>query len=398
MSHYGDELSLSRLKKFMEEQNLLGTFTDNVNATYKKKIDPFETLVCWLFLISSPKYSLDPVVFPIEIKDLKKSGKISISENNLLDSISNNLLRKVKRKIYFTGGVRVDDAANMLSLPENITRIVLQSMNLKKIDKYWYGLKANNGELITSKVPLRVAGLKMLSIVPEIDFDIFCDGLRRHVNRFYSSIAPSNVILSTLPVLGFDVNSQQKVYATIRVETVLSKSEEIFISSVNKKHGIVSFMEVAEEFFDVGLSLPAVSVVLRRSPIIEKIEDGLYKIRGVEHSWQQLDDAKKRQKRFDQDEEIAHGLDGIIRLRVTINTYAYLTGVIMTSSIKSLAGSWPIISNGEKIGDMKYEESYLWGLLKVFKKLDIQRGERVELAFNTWNRILSVEKVKNENS
>jgi hypothetical protein len=58
-----------------------------------------------------------------------------------------------------------------------------------------------------------------------------------------------------------------------------------------------------------------------------------------------------------------------------------------------MAGSWSVIHNNESFGDAKMDETYLWGLPKLFKKLDVQMGDRIELAFNTWDRTLSVEKV-----
>jgi hypothetical protein len=70
-----------------------------------------------------------------------------------------------------------------------------------------------------------------------------------------------------------------------------------------------------------------------------------------------------------------------------------LTGVIGSYGIKGMTGSWSMIYHDESFGEAKMDESYLWGLPKIFKKLGIQIGDRIELAFNTWNRTLSVEKV-----
>jgi len=63
-----------------------------------------------------------------------------------------------------------------------------------------------------------------------------------------------------------------------------------------------------------------------------------------------------------------------------------------------LPGSWSIVCAGESYGDAKIEEFYLWGLAKVFKKLNVQMGERIEMGFNTWNRTLSVEKANHGNT
>jgi hypothetical protein len=114
--------------------------------------------------------------------------------------------------------------------------------------------------------------------------------------------------------------------------------------------------------------LPAVSATLKRSPIVEKADDGLYKLRGTDVTWQQIEDAKKRQRRFSQDDEVTHGLDAVIKIKFTVNSYAYLTGVVGAYSIKELSGSWSIIHNGKSFGEAKIDEGYLWGLASSCRK------------------------------
>ena len=273
------------------------------------------------------------------------------------------------------------------------TELVLRKFNLKKIDEYWYSFKTYDAESETSKIPLWTAGMKMLAVKTDINLDTFYDGLRRYANRFYPSIAPINVVSHALKLLGFEINDQQIVSTEQSCKNILSQSEKSLVLAISKNDGVASFLEIAEEFFLRKLSLPSVSKTLKSSPIAEKVEEGFYKIRGTEISWQQIDIAKKRQKRYSQDEEISHGLDGIVRVRITINNYAYLTGVVGSHSIKGMTGSWSVIYNNEFFGDARMDETYLWGLPKLFKKLDMQMGDRIELAFNTWDRTLSVGKV-----
>jgi hypothetical protein len=127
------------------------------------------------------------------------------------------------------------------------------------------------------------------------------------------------------------------------------------------------------------------------------VNDGFHKLRGADISWQHIDDAKNRQKRFSQDDAVTHGLDGVVRLKFTVNSYAFLTGVIGANSVKELWGSWSVVHEGKPYSEAKLDEVYLWGLAKLFKKLDVKMGERMELAFNTWDRTLSVRRIGNEN-
>lgn len=392
---YGENISLEKFKGQLRKENLLGEFSPSLMSNRIPIIDPFETLICWLNLLSDSKHTQPPVEFPVDIKTLINSDSLTIKDSEKLRNILPRLIRKIKRKVHFTGGIDIKEASKILSEDEGATELVLRKINLMKIDEYWYSLKTYDTESDTSKIPLWTAGMKMLAVKTDINLDTFYDGLRRYANRFYPSIAPINVVSHALKLLGFEINDQQIVSTEQSHKNILSQSEKSLVLAISNNDGVASFLEIAEEFFLQNLSLPAVSVTLKRSPIAEKVEEGFYKLRGTEISWQQIDAAKRRQKRYSQDEKISHGLDGIVRIRLTVNIYAYLAGVVGSYGIKGMTGSWSVIYNNESFGEAKMDETYLWGLPKIFKKLDVRLGDRIELAFNTWNRTLSVEKVSN---
>jgi len=393
----GDELSLSSFEIILVKQGILGQLSETITTKYIEKIDLLETLICWLKLLSDKRYRFPPREFSVDIFDLVQSKNISIKDHVALMQISKKEQRKIKRKVLFTGGITIKEAVKIISKDERITVSLLKNLNLQKVDKEWFSFKNLDENSDNNKIPLRIAGLKMLAINPEIEISEFHDGLRRHASRLYTSIAPIHVISHALPILGFEINNS-KVTTHLSKKGILSQSENALISAISKNEGVASFLEIAEEFFLWNRSLPSVSKALKQSPIVKKIDEGLYKLRGSDISWQQIEDAKKRQKRFSQDNEVSHGLDGVVRMKFTVSKYAYLSGVVGAYNIKEMSGSWSVVHDGKVFGEAKIDYVYLWGLAKLFKKLDIKMGERIELALNTWNRTLSVRKVNHENS
>ena len=394
---YGDGLSLSSLKALLKKEGVLGQFSEHIATEHIKNLDLLETMICWLNLISNKKYTMQPIKFSVDISDLAKSGRISIRDHATLMNISKKDKRKIKRKVLFTGGITVKEASKILSKDERITVLILKNLNLQKIDDEWFTFKSLTDDQDNSKIPLRIAGLKMLAVNPVMTIDSFHDGLRRHASRFYAGVAPVYVMEYVLPMLGFEVR-ESKVSTPLSTEGALSKSEQCVISAIKKNGGVASFLEIAEEFFLNSLSLPAVSVTLKRSPIAEKANEGFHKLRGIDISWQQIEDAQKRQKRFAQDEEVTHGLDGVVRMQFTVNSYAFLTGVVGAYSVKEMAGSWSLVYKDKSYGEVKIDESYLWSLAKIFKELNVKMGDRMELGFNTWNRCVSIERIENGSS
>jgi hypothetical protein len=396
-SEYGDSLSLHSLKTILETEGVLGQFSETLKSNHIKNLDLLETLICWLSLISNKKYTLQPIEFSVDISELIKSGKISIRDHATLMSISKKERRKIKRKLMFTGGITIKEASKILSKDERVAFLVLKNLSLQKIDDQWFTFKSLADDKDNSKIPLRVAGLKMLAVNPMMNSDTFHDGLRRHASRFYAGMAPMHVVEHVLPKLGFEIKDS-KVSTQLSVKGILSRSEKCLISAIKKNGEVASFLEIAEEFFLQNLSLPAVSVTLKRSPIAERVNEGFHKLRGTEISWQHIEDAKRRQKRFAQDDKITHGLDGVVRMKFTVNSYAFLTGVVGAYSVKELAGSWSVIHKDKSYGEAKIDEVYMWGLAKLFKELGVKMGDRMELGFNTWNRSLSVERIEHGSS
>ena len=375
-STHGEELSLPSFEGILIQEGFLGKFSEPLAKGHIKNLDLLETLVCWLHLLSDKRYSLQPMEFSIDISNLVRSGRMSIKDRATLLSISSKARRQIKRKVLFTGGITIKEATKILSVDERVAVFILESLNLKKVDKEWFSFNNLDDDKDNSKIPLRIAGLKMLAIIPELEIGVFHEGLRKHSSRFYSNIAPVHVVSHVLPMLGFNINGA-RVSTRLPTKGVLSQSENTLISAISKNQGVASFLEIAEEFFLQRLSLPAVSVTLKRSPIAEKADEGLYNLRGMGITWQQVEDAKKRQKRFSQDSEVTYGLDGVVRMKLTVSSYAFLTGVVGSYGIRELSGSWPVIHDGESFGEAKIDDVYLWGLAKLFKKLDIKMGERI---------------------
>lgn len=271
----GEELSLSGFKEILMQKGFLGKFSEPLAKEHIKNLDLLETLICWLNLLSDKRYSLQPIEFSVDISNLVRSGKMSIKDRTTLLNVSPKSRRQIKRKILFTGGITIKEATKILSVDERVAVLALESLNMKKIDKDWFSFKDLDDDKNNSKIPLRIAGLKMLAIFPELEIGVFHEGLRKHSGRFYTNIAPVHVISHVLPMLGFNINST-KVSTHLPTKGVLSQSERALISAINKNQGVASFLEIAEEFFLQRLSLPAVSVTLKRSPIAEKADEGLY--------------------------------------------------------------------------------------------------------------------------
>ena len=396
LSNLNSDFSIDLFENRLNKKKLLGIINTQSKFSYVGEINTLETIFCWLTIISDRKYSnkwrqyYGEIGFVIDIATFKQAKQLSVKNISIIDSISSLKKREIFRRVASTGGIRLIDAKNILAINEEMAFILLENLNLVQVIEKWFSFRSM--DLPKMRLPLRTAGLKMLTVINEMDFDVFYDGLMRYSNRSSETIAPPIVVSYLLRNIGFVINNQ-KISTSLSTSGVLSKSEICYRDAIQKNGNVASYLEIAEEFFAQGLSLPSVAAVTRRCPIVEKLENGLYKIRGIGVSWSEIDAAHKRQKKFSQDEEISYGLDGIVRVKITITSYAFLSGVINSYRIKDLSGKWLVMIEHESFGNAKMDDMYLWGLTWIFGKLKVQIGDRVELAFNTWNRKLSIRKV-----
>jgi len=228
----------------------------------------------------------------------------------------------------------------------------------------------------------------MIQSCGPLEFDSFCDGLRRYISRHFDAIAPPEVILHMLLLIGFKVeNNIVSFTGEQRVE--LGRSDKAILELLDKKGPVLSYQEIVEHILSKGFSFPtATSRIMPGSPIIEKIEQGIYKLRGYNETWHDIESVKARQEEFTRSAEISYGLDGIIRYRVNVGVWE-IGGVLSVSrscqQLPDLGEGWPVYVADKKVGVATRDDSLIWGLSPAFNEIGIKLGDRVELAFITWN-------------
>jgi len=276
------------------------------------------------------------------------------------------------------------EASEILDVTPQQAADVLRHLGFKEVMLDWFTIASGD---FTTRWPVLKAGLAMMEVCGHLEFNLFCDGLRRYISRFYEAIAPPKVIKAHLEVLGFELEDDY-VYWPETPTGYLADSDMCFIEAVEKYGTIVTFQEILETFQSNGFSIAsATSRVLPQSPIVERVEFGLYKLRGQSHNWEDIENARNRQETIDYDPEVVYGIDGIIRYRITIGSWA-LNGVISISSsqqpLPDLGDGWNIIVDNKSCGTAKGDDYLIWGLGGAFNTLDVQIGDRVELAFDAW--------------
>lgn len=376
----GDQLSLKSWKLLLQNRNLIDS------RQIRENINPFDAL-CAL-LRSSEKVKYPPTLRIDEglTHILNSPGDLSLGLINAVEAMPSEAKRQVRRRISYVGGIHIAEASDILNVAPQQSADILKHLGFKEIMPDWYTIASGD---FTPRWPILKAGLAMMEVCGPLEFNLFCDGIRRYISRFYDAIAPPDVMKAHLEVLGFEVEDGYVCWHETP-SGYLADSDKCFIEVINKYGPIVTFQEVVEVFQEKGFSIAtATARVLPQSPIVEKVEFGLYKLRGQNHSWDNIEIAKNRQEPIDYNPEVTYGIDGIVRYRVTIGSWA-LNGALSISSsqqpLPDLGNGWDIVIENKSYGTAKRDDYLIWGLGSAFNALEVQIGDRVELAFDAWEK------------
>ncbi len=319
-----------------------------------------------------------PEILVTALKD-KESNPIYVL--NYLSSDTKENIRQIKRIVNYTGGIHVLNAKEVLGCKTEEVEGILKSQDMIQIIPEWFSYSEKSD--LDRSTSLYRAGLIMIQSCGPLSFDSFCDGLRRSISRFYKEIAPPEVIKHVLKNFGFKMENDLISYDG-KEKVELSDSDIALIRLVKEKGNLISFQDIVDYYLAAGFSFAtAVSRVMPASPILEKVEQGLYKFRGSEVTLQDLETARSKQDEVSQDSEVIFGSDRIVRYRVNVGTWA-LGGVLSISrtlpSLPDFSEGWPVFVGQEQTGTASKDELLIWGLNATFKKLGVKVGDRVELA------------------
>ena len=156
---------------------------------------------------------------------------------------------------------------------------------------------------------------------------------------------------------------------------------------------VLHHSELAHAFIESELSFPTLHASLNSSPLFDKIELGLYKLRGDVVTYQDIERAKAAGEKQPLRPEVEYDTAGNIIVSVTLSAIAVGSGTILCERFPDLSGaSWEYYINGERAGELNAVENEFRRLKKPFELLDCQPGERLKFVFNTWERTVTIEK------
>ena len=176
------------------------------------------------------------------------------------------------------------------------------------------------------------------------------------------------------------------------VNETLSESETIIMECLKRNGPVVHHAELASEFIRSPLSFAALHPTLQRSPIFEKIDSGLYKLRGAPVTSEHIQRAEAAAEAIPLNLSVQYDRRGFIIIGATLGILAIGTGAFVSEQLPNLAGSWRCLVHEQQVGTLEATPNEFRHLRKALDLLDCHIGDRIVFTFNTWTRSVTVEK------
>ena len=323
------------------------------------------------------------------------------------DILPDAVKRLINRHAKFSGGVHVKWLSQENNRKLEEVKDILQGLGYRALSKDWFAPH----QISYSDVFHRCLR-QMFQYCGPLGIDDICAGIRHGVSRSGFSepehlvskgtvqsrsvfpVPPPDVMDEILRIGGYQFDNELYYWDSVYDEK-LNTAENIIMNCLEQIGPVLHHSELVHAFIERELSLPALSAALNSSPLFDKVESGLYKLRGKEVTYQDIERAKAAGKPQSLRPEIEYDTEGNIIVRVTLSAIAVGSGTILCERFPDLSGAnWECYVNGEEAGELNAVENEFRRLRKPFELLNCQPGDRVKFTFNTWERTVEIEKVE----
>ena len=323
------------------------------------------------------------------------------------DTLPNEIRRLINRHTKFSGGAYTTWLSQEMEMELEEVIDILQGLGYRVLSKGWF---IPNPSQISYSDAFHRCLRKMFQYCGRLGIDDICAGIRHAVSRSgYSEpeylankgtvqsrsvfpVPPPDVVAEILRVSGYQCDDELYSW-TDSYDEKLSKGETIIMNCIEQTGPVLHHTELIQAFIESDLSVPSLHATLKRTPLFHTIEFGLYKLRGQEVTYQDIERAKAAGRPQSLRPEIEYDIEGNIIVSVTLSAIAVGSGTILCERFPDLSGAdWKCYVNGKRMGELSAVENEFRRLKKPFELLNCQPGERVKLTFNTWERTVEIEK------
>lgn len=311
---------------------------------------------------------------------------------HLCETLPIEVKKHINRHAKHSGGVNAKWLAQEIEIELEDTKDILQRLGYRLLSQNWFILRDPRDLHRISKHDVFHHGLrKMFQYCGPMSIDNVCSGLRHVLSKTEFPVPPPDVMNEIVRIHDYKCNGES-YYWDGDYDANLNAGETVIMNCVEQIGPVVHHSELVHAFTEGNLSFPTLSATLKCSPLFEKIETALYKMRGRSISYQDIERAKSSGDRQFLNPEIEFDTDANVIVSFNVSAIVIALGTVSCEQFPNLGEDWNCYIQDKWVGKLSLTENEFRHLKKPFELLNCQPGNRLKFTFNTPNRTVTIKK------
>ena len=384
------DMSFDSWARFLLRNGLLGHWANSGFFEY----DQIEMMIALCRLTDDSVLGFE---FPRSLDFMlraKAKGKADASAKTLylLESIPPETSRLISKHYRHSGAVSVAWLSQRDGIPFDSEQIrtILLAQDFFEIHEDWYMSAGHRPASRHKKDVFHNSLIKMTQYCGPLEVRDIYFGLEHTLVKTNFPVPSQHALEYILPYYYFTF-AENRWYCDRDAFEELNTGERIIWVTIQSCGGVAHHSELMQAIIDSPLSAPSLHATLRRSPLFNNFEKGLYKVRGSNPTASIVQRAREAAERVPVNLSVTRDSYGNIRVEANLGILAVANGTILSDSLPNLAGNWHCRWCETDTSEVRVTRNEIRGLLRAFRHLECQAGDRIELVFNVFDRIVFVQ-------
>ena len=219
--------------------------------------------------------------------------------------------------------------------------------------------------------------------------------LRKHLLRLPSPVPTSEVLVKVLESTGNFVFKDGRLFLTEKsmAKPALNRSEKVFLRLFQDEGPILPFESIYHSVLEADLSAASVISLLTYSPLVHRVEFGLYTLVGSFYDNIDIEIAKSRVTKVSSNYTMRPRVDGIIEFETNVGLWMIYSGTLYAGPAKRMKGRWKISHASPREDELVIDKTFISGMKYVSEELGIVAGDRIRIEFDTNARQVEITKI-----
>ena len=309
----------------------------------------------------------------------------------LLEKFGGAPERLVLRHLRYSGAVSLDWLVDQdsINLSKRDLGLILKSKGYFAIDEDWYMSREYVPGRLEKDSVIHRSLLKMFQFCGPLSLRDVYFGIERALIKVDFPIPPYDLLEQILMKHGY-VSEDGLWFWPADASEELNAGETAIWETIHELGGVAHHSELMQAILDGGLSGASLHGTLRRSLLFDNFDQALYKLRGTDPEYSDIERARSAANKTRVDLSVKRDTYGNIIIGANLGILAIAHGTLLSESLPNLSGNWCCTWGDGNTADVRVTQNEIRGLSKVIRYLRCDVGDRIALTFNVFDRTVEI--------